>query len=442
MKFATSTTLLVALVGSFPMSPTSAAELTAGVATVDLTPPAEMKAALGGYGERMSRPAEGVHDPIFAKALVVSDGPRRFALVTADVLAFPPPIKPAVVKKLAEAGVACDQVMLLPSHSHTSIDMSAINPGNVFGIPQIGIYQPELYEMVVERLFDVIRRAGSDLQPIVVGTSSLELDGWNRNRRQSGGPTDPTLTVTRIDTLEGEPLVALTHFTAHPTFMGAEHMQFSGGWPGHLQRRLETLIGRDAVVMYANGAQGDVSPVSRPDSGPSRWDVAKAYGEQLALEAQKVWQDATPSPDVAFGFHTQTIELPERVWHGDFMETGGKEYSLSEKLLAKMLPLMFPPQTDVVSLRLGELLIVGVPGELTARLGQQIKNEAATITGAKYAVVGGLADAWISYILTEDEYRSGGYEASVSFYGPTLGETIVTGALKGVKQLPTASRDL
>ncbi len=432
MRIATSTALLAALVGALFVPPARAVELAAGMATVDLTPPAEMKAALGGYGDRMSRPAEGVHDPIFAKALVVSDGSRRFALVTADVLAFPPPIKPALVKRLAEAGVACDQLMLLPSHSHTSIDMSAINPGNVFGIPQIGVYQPELFEMVLERLVDVVRRAGSELQPVAMGTSSLEIDGWNRNRRKSGGPTDPTLTVTRIDTPEGEPLVALVHFTAHPTFMGAEHMQFSAGWPGHLQRRLESLIGRDAVVMYANGAQGDVSPVARPDSGPSRWDVAEAYGEQLALEAQKVWQDTTPRRDVVFGFHAQTIELPERVWHGDFMETGGKEYSLSEKLLAKMLPLMFPAQTDVVSLRLNELLIVGVPGELTARLGQRIKNEAAAITGAKHVVVGGLADAWISYILTENEYRSGGYEASVSFYGPTLGETVVTGVLKGV----------
>ncbi len=39
-----------------------AAELKAGVASVDLTPPLELHAPLGGYGERMNRPAEGVHD--------------------------------------------------------------------------------------------------------------------------------------------------------------------------------------------------------------------------------------------------------------------------------------------------------------------------------------------------------------------------------------------
>ena len=38
----------------------SAAELTAGVARIDITPPLDLKAPLGGYGERMNRPAEGV----------------------------------------------------------------------------------------------------------------------------------------------------------------------------------------------------------------------------------------------------------------------------------------------------------------------------------------------------------------------------------------------
>src|SRR3954452_6341190 len=75
----------------------NAAELRAGVARVDLTPPLSMKAPLGGYGARMNRAAVGVHDRIFAKALVVSDGNRKFALVTADLLGFAPAFKPAIV---------------------------------------------------------------------------------------------------------------------------------------------------------------------------------------------------------------------------------------------------------------------------------------------------------------------------------------------------------
>lgn len=76
---------------------------------------------------------------------------------------------------------------------------------------------------------------------------------------------------------------------------------------------------------------------------------------------------------------------------------------------------------------------VGIPGEMTASLGLEIKDNARQLTGVKHPVIGGLADAWISYILPAAEYRRGGYEASVSFYGESLGDAILTGALRGVE---------
>ncbi len=54
---------------------------------------------------------------------------------------------------------------------------------------------------------------------------------------------------------------------------------------------------------------------------------------------------------------------------------------------------MFPTEADSVSLRLGDLLIIGIPGEMSASLGLQIKDEARRITRAKYPVIGGSADA-------------------------------------------------
>src|SRR5258708_2191127 len=78
--------------------------LMAGAAGVNLTPPMEMKAALGGYGERDSKPAVGVHDAVWAKALLLTRGGQKFVLVTADVLGFPPQFKAAVVERLASEG--------------------------------------------------------------------------------------------------------------------------------------------------------------------------------------------------------------------------------------------------------------------------------------------------------------------------------------------------
>jgi neutral ceramidase len=426
---------LVLLLGLVPASGRlQAEELKAGVATVDITPPLELNSPLGGYGERMNRPAEGVHDRIFAKALVVSAGTRKFALITADLLGFPPPIKPVLVESLKADGWTSGQLMLLASHSHTSIEMNAIHTANTIQVPQIGIFNSRVYEFLMPRLAQVVRDAEKSLTPVTIGTSSSDLQGWNRNRR-GGALVDPELTVTRIDTTADKPLAVLVNFTAHPTFMSAEDMLFSGDWPGHLQRTLESLIGDGVTAMYYNGAEGDQAPIARFNSGDSHWERAERYGRDLGIVAWRQWEVTKTAPNAVLACHLQHVQLPERTWHPDFKKTGGEEYGLDEKLLTEMLPKLFPAETDLISLRLGDLVIVGIPGEMAAKLGLEIKSQTEQITGAKHAVIGGLADAWLSYILPAEEYLKGGYETSVSFYGPKLGETIAAGALAGVKRL-------
>ena len=69
----------------------------------------------------------------------------------------------------------------------------------------------------------------------------------NRNRR-GDKVSDPDLVVTRVDKASGKPLAILVGWTAHPTFMDAKDMYFSGGWPGYLQRELEALIGGNVTA--------------------------------------------------------------------------------------------------------------------------------------------------------------------------------------------------
>lgn len=425
--------LLCAILASPPQSAV-ASELAGGVSRADLTPPLEWRVALGGYGARMSRPATGVHDRIFAKALVLSDGEQKFALVTADVLALPHPFKPAVLDCLG-GDWSSEQLMLLPSHSHTSLDMSSLNPANTFDVPQIGLFHPRLFEFALDNVVRAIREAEHNLRPVAVGTETMHVSGWNRNRRSADGIVDDELILTRIDGVDGTPLAVLVNLTAHPTFMTEREMMFSAGWPGHLQRTLEALVGESVTVMYYNGAEGDQSPVARPDSGDSRWERAERYGRELALLAWNEWQDVDTVRDVAFTCHEQPISLPERTWHPDFLKTGGAEYGLSEDLLRKMLPALFPQQTSSVSVRIGDLVIAGVPGEMAAGLGLQIKAAARNLPGVQHVAIGGLANEWVSYILSSEEYERGGYEASVSFYGPNLGPVVVEGVVAGVHEL-------
>ncbi len=426
--------LLLMLIATLSSAQVAAQDLKAGVARVDFTPPLSLQASLGGYGARMSKPATGVHDRVWAKAMVASDGSRRFALVTADVLAFPPGFKSAVVKALGNDGWKDEQIMLLPSHSHTSLDMMAIHPKNTLNIPQIGIFNRQLFDLTVANLAKVITEASRDLVSVRVGTHSVALHGWNRNRRKDNTACDSDLTITRIDTAAGKPLAVLVNWTAHPTFMDAEDMMFSGDWPGHLQRTVEALIGQNVSVLYFNGAEGDQSPTPRPDSG-GPYEKADRYGRELGIIVWREWEKIKTAPAPTFSYRLESITLPKRTHHPDFMRTGGAEYGLNEQLIAGLLALLFPTETHSISLRLGDLLIIGVPGEMTAELGTSVKSRVRQAIGAKHVVIGGLADEWISYVLSAEEYKKGGYEASMSFYGETLGQVVVEGVVKGASRL-------
>jgi len=117
--------------------------------------------------------------------------------------------------------------------------------------------------------------------------------------------------------------------------------------------------------------------------------------------------------------------LPPRSWHPTFMMTGGKEYGINSDQADYIINLLFPDSTSSTFLNIGDLLIVGVPGEMTAELGIVIKDKVHEKIEIEFVTIGGLANEWISYMLSEEEYKKGGYETSVSFYGPTLGPLVV-----------------
>jgi hypothetical protein len=216
--------------------------------------------------------------------------------------------------------------------------------------------------------------------------------------------------------------------------MDAHDMMFSGDWPGHMQRTIEALIGRGVTVMFYNGAEGDQSPV--PPDCTSNWERAERYGREMGILAWRCWDKIQPQEVRAFRYLTEAIDLPKRQPHPDFMKTGGAEYGLNEPMMKEFLERLVPAQTHCTCVRLGDLVILGVPGEMAALLGLEAKSKVAQITGASSVTIGGLADEWVSYILPAEEYQKGGYEASMSFYGETLGSRIVEGIIRcarGVK---------
>jgi len=366
--------------------------------------------------------------------LVVKKDNTKFAIVTLDILGLPTNVKVDLMKRLSKEGWSAENIMLLPSHSHGSLEMAAINSKNKLNSPQIGIFQPELLEFLLMQLETLIKSADQNYQSVKIGTASQQIEGLNRNRRKDPD-VDRDMTVTRVDLENGKPLAVLVNWTAHPTFIGGKDMQVSAEWPGYLQSELQKMIGNNVTTMYYNGAEGDQSPVL--DASGDAYTKIQIYGKQVAEKAFGIYKTIKPKVVKIFNFQYQTIVLPEHQAHPSFMKTGGEEYGLNEQTVKVVMNMLAPVKVGISAVRIGNLVIVGVPGEMTAVLGKQVKTNLKN-AGAKCVTIGGLANEWISYILDKEQYLHGeGYESSVSFFGPDLGQLMVDKVTQTAKPLVT-----
>src|SRR5437763_6162898 len=106
---------LLALILATP-GPALADELKVGAASVDITPPVGTPMA-GYYAERL---AKGVHDPLFAKAIVLERGGKKAALMSLDLISTPiSMVEEARWEIEKTSGIRGLDVMISATHAHT-----------------------------------------------------------------------------------------------------------------------------------------------------------------------------------------------------------------------------------------------------------------------------------------------------------------------------------
>ena len=218
----------------------------------------------------------------------------------------------------------------------------------------------------------------------------------------------------------------LVNWTAHPTYMSEKVMHVSAGWPGYMQREIETHLGGGVTCMYTNGAEGDISPAG--GEGPSEFARAEDYGRKVAIKALDLIEAIQTDDEVAFNYSMTMLDLPERAAPPALLDSAGPEYGLTEENVMLLVNAVSPVSSYLGVLHVGDLLAVSIPGEMTSSLGVQIKD-ALRKAGAAHPIIAGLGNEWISYILPPEEYTQGGYEPGVSFYGDQLGPVMVEQAI-------------
>ena len=249
----------------------------AGTARLDITP--TWPVLQGGFGQRVT-PCIGVHDPVLAKSLYFANGAEQLLLITVDLICIPSPLGKAVVAALiAQTDLTAEQICICASHTHSGplpFDAS----GNAVGVAQYTTF-------LTDALVRVASAAIHTARPCRVRVGVGEVDDLFLNRRTRGQPNvvDKRVAVLAVeDASSGELFGVLFGVGCHPVTLGWDNMQISADFPGVAQAAIEAeLTGVNAL--FFNTTEGNVIPRSSPnaDALDPRGYCGGSFAETLAI---------------------------------------------------------------------------------------------------------------------------------------------------------------
>jgi Neutral/alkaline non-lysosomal ceramidase, N-terminal len=269
--------VLLSLVGLLAAR-AGAADLEAGAAVTDVTPPTGYP--MWGYGARHDAPSEGILDPLKARALVLAVGPTRIALVGLDLGRAPTRDVTAAIRRRVRESAGVGHVFLVGSHTHH---------GPVLELDSWPDPKKPYTKTLEDRLVDVITTAARACKPARLGVASKEV-ALNRNRhsKRADRPVDRELLVLRVEDGAGKPIAHAVNFAAHPTMLPSGLRKFSADWPGAMAGLVEKETG--APCLFLQGAAGDLSADPGKDREPG------AFGRAVGQEVLALVKDLRCGP--------------------------------------------------------------------------------------------------------------------------------------------------
>ena len=236
--------------------------LRAGAAKVDITP-----RDLTGLTNLFGRPFEGVHDPIFLRALVLDNGLKRAAIVAADLVEFGD--TRAVREQIErETGIPASAVVITASHDHNAPRVGKVTPGATAqaGGPATEKYSEFVYQQVVAAVWQA--QAAQQPARVGVGRGSADINtnrdvftpqGWQVGVNLDG-PSDKTVWAVKLESLSGEPIAVLMNYAVHAVVLGPDNRLVTGDLPGAAERFVERYYQDGVVALWTMGAAGDQNP--------------------------------------------------------------------------------------------------------------------------------------------------------------------------------------
>jgi len=273
--------------------------LRAGAAKVDITDPA---AATGGA-------------PLYAKALVLSNGDTTVVIATVDAVAL---AEIGSIKKGYLASVRSQ----LEQELHVKPANVLINASHCHGV---------VCKDVEQRTLQAVKEARRNMVPVNVGAGSGHEDRIMENRRlklHSGadadvrhayalppdeevagiGPVDPQIGVLRLDRKNGQTLAVVYNFACHPIQGIPAGGNNSADLVGYASQVIEDNLSPGTIALFLQGCAGDITPVLYKDVSHPR--DAEPLGNMLGLSTLKALRTIPTGDSAELRIVNETMELP------------------------------------------------------------------------------------------------------------------------------------
>ena len=270
-----------------------------------------------GYSARGKNVSKGVHDPLYAKALVLDDGSAKLAIATLD-LGTVTGENTRNIKKIVKEKTGIESVLCGAAHTHSG-------PGIQPDFPSAE--NPWIRE-AERKIAGAIVEAASNLAPARIGVGWGEVrEGHNRRMIRTDGkvvmfwanrdriptsPVDYQLAVIRVEGLDGKPMATLVNFACHPVVLGPENLLISADYVGAFTRLVEQAIG--GQCMFLQGACGDINPFwDKTPPAEGGYDQVEKMGKAIADEVSRVSKQIVEfKGDPKISFHSEVIALASR----------------------------------------------------------------------------------------------------------------------------------
>jgi len=430
------------------------ANLKAGFSRCDITPPLGVFMQ-GYYSERYG---SGVLDRLTAGCAAFTDGEKTAVVITLDLIGM----SMARGKELrtvvaGRTGLPYDAIFFACTHTHT---------GPRVNISKMGTNDPDYNAILYRKCADIAVEAIADMTDaeVYVNRGTAEdlsyirrfkmKDGSTRTNPGVGNPeidhpiseADHSLQLVRI-TRDGKEDIVIINFQCHADTIGGT--LYSADWPGFVRRAFEGAV-PNTFCMFFNGAEGDTNHINvfaPPYRTAKGYNHARHMGLSVAGEAMKLYTYAEKVESDKVDYVRKDIEVasnrgkPEDIplaekyiaaheaGQTDVIPAGGMGYTtlIAEAYRIKRLengPDSFTLNLNAV--RIGDVVITGVPGEPFTDIGCEIKERspfAMTIMCSN-------ANGDDAYYPSKAAYAEGGYEAKSSVFAAGVAEAIIDGTLE------------